>query len=237
MIGGQTHYKNGLLAPGVQSLSIAIPSRSASPSLYPGPEKQPRPKKPKPQWEDSLSPLLPVPAVGPDKFLQELPLSHLVTPDEAYMVAASTGPSESEPDLHRLDCSEVSGTEYVSHPEREWYLTNCVKILQATYSRTYSTDYLIDDAIEEQFRAGYLDGGGPVDMYAQVLRMVSCESNWDPYVISPDGLYHGLMQFDMPTWRESGGGDWTSPYWQGHHTAYLFLTSYPGNRWPVCFYR
>jgi hypothetical protein len=150
---------------------------------------------------------------GPDQFVQELPVQH---------VAATVTPD-------RTECREIQGTEYHSVTERDWYLANCLESADATYTTLSS--------VQEQFIAGYVAGGGPLDLLPHVIRVVDCESTWDNYVVSGNGLYYGLGQFDAVTWYGAGGGDWTDPYTQGYRMAYLILTSNPGGRWPTCWFR
>lgn len=43
------------------------------------------------------------------------------------------------------------------------------------------------------------------EMPDKAYRVMMCESTGDPEVISPNGLYHGLWQFDEVTWNGVGG--------------------------------
>lgn len=37
----------------------------------------------------------------------------------------------------------------------------------------------------------------------RIARAVVCESTFNPKAVSPNGLYHGLLQYDNRTWREA----------------------------------
>jgi hypothetical protein len=87
-----------------------------------------------------------------------------------------------------------------------------------------------------EFIRGYQTAGGPPQyLFSIVTFTVPCESEWKPRAYNPYGPYYGLMQFDMVTWNEAGGGDIYDPYTQGRNTARIILTSNPKGRWPVCW--
>lgn len=43
------------------------------------------------------------------------------------------------------------------------------------------------------------------EQIAGATRRMLCESGGRPEIVSPNGLYFGLWQFDLPTWRSVGG--------------------------------
>lgn len=50
--------------------------------------------------------------------------------------------------------------------------------------------------------------GGPSNSVAATRNwaaLARCESGGDPTIVSSSGRYHGLYQFDLPTWRSVGG--------------------------------
>lgn len=66
--------------------------------------------------------------------------------------------------------------------------------------------------------------------------IAECESGGDPRAIGGGGLYRGLLQFSMETWRSVGGvGDPidASPAEQMRRGAILYARSGAG-QWPVC---
>jgi hypothetical protein len=66
--------------------------------------------------------------------------------------------------------------------------------------------------------------------------LAECESSGNPRAVSPGGLYRGLYQFDLQTWRSVGGvGDpaSASPDEQTLRASLLFAAR--GRQpWPVC---
>lgn len=50
------------------------------------------------------------------------------------------------------------------------------------------------------------------------MKIVKCESEWDPYAHNAAGPYDGLGQWDS-TWWSYGGGDIHDPWQQGHNMA------------------
>jgi Transglycosylase-like domain len=48
-------------------------------------------------------------------------------------------------------------------------------------------------------------GRGVPEPLRKLIAVVACESNWQPGVVSADGRYEGLGQFDASTWRSTGG--------------------------------
>lgn len=61
------------------------------------------------------------------------------------------------------------------------------------------------------------------------MRMARCirkrESRNKPYIVSPDGNYHGLYQFSIPTWMNMGGAEFgripsQAKPWHQHIMAY-----------------
>jgi hypothetical protein len=89
------------------------------------------------------------------------------------------------------------------------------------------------EAREEREQFESLPGG--VSM-ATLESIASCESGGDPEIISSDGSYMGLYQFDQGTW-ESVGGSGTpieaSAAEQTYRAALLYSRS-GSSPWPVC---
>jgi Transglycosylase-like domain len=61
----------------------------------------------------------------------------------------------------------------------------------------YNAPASVDRAAHRYFGSGVLG--------AKALRVSRCESNWVRSAVSRSGRYHGLFQFDYPTWRSVGG--------------------------------
>ena len=77
--------------------------------------------------------------------------------------------------------------------------------------------------------------GGSVsgDVWA---RLAQCESGGNPTIVSPNGLYHGLYQFSVATWRSVGGSglpSQASPAEQTQRAQMLQQRSGWG-QWPAC---
>ena len=75
------------------------------------------------------------------------------------------------------------------------------------------------------FIRGWRAAGGVEAWLEYVLNVVvPCESEWNVYVVSPNGLYRGLGQWDWATWsataRQTGLWDIWDPEHQGHNMAY-----------------
>lgn len=73
----------------------------------------------------------------------------------------------------------------------------------------------------------------------RLIRIARCESGMNPRAISPGGLYRGLLQFSIPTWRSVGGyGDPINApaREQLRRGAILYSRTGPSS-WPVCGYR
>jgi hypothetical protein len=89
------------------------------------------------------------------------------------------------------------------------------------------------EAREEQEQFENLPGG--VTM-ATLESIASCESGGDPEIVSSDGTYMGLYQFDQGTW-ESVGGTGTpieaSVAEQSYRAALLYSRS-GSSPWPIC---
>lgn len=89
------------------------------------------------------------------------------------------------------------------------------------------------EAREEQEQFESLPGG--VSM-ATLESIASCESGGDPEIVSSDGTYMGLYQFDQGTW-ESVGGTGTpieaSAAEQSYRAALLYSRS-GSSPWPIC---
>ncbi|WP_165865564.1 resuscitation-promoting factor [Vallicoccus soli] len=66
--------------------------------------------------------------------------------------------------------------------------------------------------------------------------LAACESGGDPDIVSSNGLYHGLYQFSVSTWRSVGGSglpSQASPAEQTMRAQMLYDAAGPG-QWPVC---
>lgn len=66
--------------------------------------------------------------------------------------------------------------------------------------------------------------------------LASCESGGSATIVSSNGLYHGLYQFSVPTWRSVGGSGLPSQAPASEQTArakMLYERSGAG-QWPVC---
>jgi len=66
--------------------------------------------------------------------------------------------------------------------------------------------------------------------------LAKCESGGNPRIVSANGLYHGLYQFSVGTWRGVGGAGLPSQASAAEQTARakaLYLRSGAG-QWPVC---
>jgi len=96
-------------------------------------------------------------------------------------------------------------------------------------------------AIEQPFREGYRDAGGPATLERHFIEtVIPCESSWR---LDPEGYHLGLAQFHPETWRIvssiSGRTDWRSGYDQGYNVAiWLTLIDDPGGTggWPQCWW-
>lgn len=103
------------------------------------------------------------------------------------------------------------------------------------------------------FAQGYREAGGPGQWLDHFLYdVIWCESKNNPYAVSPNGLYYGLVQFEVyfngegeivgGTWHTvaSVTGLWNvyDPYHQGFNTAVLItqLRASPHGQWPRCWY-
>ena len=97
---------------------------------------------------------------------------------------------------------------------------------------------------------------GPVDVVASFIQgwraaggvegwidfvvdtVIPCESSWDPNVVSPNGLYRGLGQWDWPAWNEisllTGYSDIWNPEHQGYNMAFKSRRD-GGFAWPGCW--
>ncbi|KAE8764906.1 transglycosylase family protein, partial [Georgenia thermotolerans] len=67
-------------------------------------------------------------------------------------------------------------------------------------------------------------------------RLAQCESGGNPRAVSPNGLYHGLYQFSVQTWRAMGGSglpSQASPAEQTQRAQALQARSGWG-QWPAC---
>jgi hypothetical protein len=86
---------------------------------------------------------------------------------------------------------------------------------------------------EQRERFAHLPGG--VSM-ATLESIAVCESGGDPEVVSADGTYRGLYQFNQGTWESVGGhGDpaAASAAEQSYRAALLYARS-GSSPWPVC---
>ncbi len=83
---------------------------------------------------------------------------------------------------------------------------------------------------EEQDSAPTSSGG--LDWAA----LAECESGGDPDIVSSNGLYHGLYQFSVPTWRSVGGSGLPSDASASEQTmrAQRLYDEQGRSPWPVC---
>jgi hypothetical protein len=89
------------------------------------------------------------------------------------------------------------------------------------------------EAREEQEQFENLPGGVTIGTLESIA---ACESGGDPEIVSSDGAYMGLYQFDQGTW-ESVGGTGTpieaSAAEQTYRAALLYSRS-GSSPWPIC---
>jgi LysM repeat protein len=66
--------------------------------------------------------------------------------------------------------------------------------------------------------------------------LAACESSGNPSVVSANGLYHGLYQFDVQTWRSVGGSGLPSDASAAEQTkrAQKLYAERGASPWPVC---
>ena len=89
------------------------------------------------------------------------------------------------------------------------------------------------------FVQGWRAAGGVEEWLDFVVDVVvPCESSWDPNVVSTNGLYRGLGQWDWPTWNDiaalTGYSDIWSPFDQGINIAYKSRRD-GSFAWPGCW--
>ena len=66
--------------------------------------------------------------------------------------------------------------------------------------------------------------------------LAKCESGGNPNVVSSNGLYHGLYQFDAQTWQSVGGSGVASQASASEQTqrAKILYSQRGSQPWPVC---
>ena len=66
--------------------------------------------------------------------------------------------------------------------------------------------------------------------------LAKCESGGNPSVVSSNGLYHGLYQFDSQTWKSVGGTGVASQASAAEqtHRAKILYSQRGSQPWPVC---
>lgn len=66
--------------------------------------------------------------------------------------------------------------------------------------------------------------------------LAACESGGDPNIVSSNGLYHGLYQFDAQTWQSVGGSGVASQASAAEQTqrAQQLYSDRGSQPWPVC---
>jgi hypothetical protein len=71
---------------------------------------------------------------------------------------------------------------------------------------------------------------------AWLNKVAMCESTNNTRAVSPNGVYRGLFQFDLQTWRSVGGtGDpINATRGEQEYRAVLLLRSRGTSPWPVC---
>jgi hypothetical protein len=160
-------------------------------------------------------------------------------------VPEAPAPEAPPPEANRADCPAITGSDYLSGAEREWYIANCMtRTAQARLASvapvatTAVAPAAAGGSVIDQFVSGYRDAGGPeAHLNRIVTRVIPCESGGNPRAVNYAGPYYGLMQFVGSTWRAMGGGDWFDPYTQGVNTARLLGNANPATQWPVCWHR
>lgn len=72
--------------------------------------------------------------------------------------------------------------------------------------------------------------------YEKAYRVMMCESRGRPDVVSPNGMYHGLWQFDVVTWNGVGGEGLPSDASPDEQTmrARMLFDLRGWQPWPVC---
>lgn len=90
--------------------------------------------------------------------------------------------------------------------------------------------------VQYQFIAGYRAAGGSEELFNHIVsHMISCESGWQIYIVSPYGD-SGLGQFKVGTWNgvaaSTGHTDIWNPYDQGFNVATLSKDGL--GPWPSC---
>ena len=79
--------------------------------------------------------------------------------------------------------------------------------------------------------------GGVVSVDGGVWdRLAQCESGGNPTVVSSNGLYYGLFQFSLPTWRAMGGSGLPSEASPGEQLerAQALQARSGWGQWPAC---
>lgn len=182
-------------------------------------------------------------AISPEAPAPEAPTETL-----AIAPQAPEAPPEApaiEPEPNRANCRAITGTEYVSQTERDWYIANCMSSsAQARLAgvtpagTTVQAPAAAGGSTLEQFTQGYrAAGGNEAYLNRLVTRVIPCESGGNPSAVNRAGPFYGLLQFLPSTWAAAGGGDWFSPWQQGANTARLLARANPANEWPVCWNR
>ena len=90
-----------------------------------------------------------------------------------------------------------------------------------------------EEAREEEERFAQLPGGVSIGTLEAIA---ACESGGDPEIVSSDGTYMGLFQFDQGTWESVGGTGLpteASVAEQEYRAALLYSRS-GSSPWPVC---
>ncbi|CAD2072167.1 hypothetical protein GCM10007358_13120 [Phocicoccus schoeneichii] len=66
--------------------------------------------------------------------------------------------------------------------------------------------------------------------------LAACESGGNPGIVSANGMYHGLYQFDVQTWRSVGGSGLPSQASAAEQTkrAQILYNQRGSSPWPVC---
>ncbi|NHB84791.1 hypothetical protein G7085_09740 [Tessaracoccus sp. HDW20] len=67
-------------------------------------------------------------------------------------------------------------------------------------------------------------------------RLAQCESGGNPRIVSSNGLYHGLYQFTVSTWRSVGGSGLPSRASAAEQTkrAKMLQAKAGWGQWPAC---